>query len=228
MSPSVVSTFGIVCAIGGVGRAAVSVAAGMPGACARARPEVAAKAPSAKSRCVGPLAASACSSVGSSGSCPARRRSVALLEVRFHGVGDDAPLMRVDQRGGDLCPVGIHAALPKLLNDAGEPLIVGARLELPSVHVALQLLQLLQEPLDRNRWHRVLLLTVRSGLATQIYRASWDPARGSAVAAPRGLELAPPMGDRCCLVRGGAGEGRREGAVVAILVSVAWCALVAL
>src|SRR2546427_7183952 len=53
MSPSVVSTFGIVFAIGGVGRAAVSVAAGMPGAWARARPEVAAKAPNAKSRRVG-------------------------------------------------------------------------------------------------------------------------------------------------------------------------------
>src|SRR2546427_86769 len=36
------------------------------------------------------------------------------------------------------------------------------------------------------------------------------------------------MGDRCCLVHGGAGEGRREGAVVVILVRVAWCALVAL
>src|SRR3989441_7412604 len=84
--------------------------------------------------------------------------SQALLEVRLHGVGDDAPLVRVGQRGGDLRPVGIHAALPQLLNDAGEPLIVDARLELPCVHVPLQLLQLLQEPLDRNRWHRVLLL----------------------------------------------------------------------
>src|SRR2546426_7132107 len=53
MSPSVVSTFGIVFAIGGVGRAAVSVAAGMPGACARATPELAAKAPSARSQRVG-------------------------------------------------------------------------------------------------------------------------------------------------------------------------------
>src|SRR3989454_12509039 len=53
MSPSVVSTFGIVFAIGGVGRAAVSVAAGLPGACARATPELAAKTPSARSRRVG-------------------------------------------------------------------------------------------------------------------------------------------------------------------------------
>src|SRR5207249_8107905 len=53
MSPSVVSTLGIVFAIGGVGRVAVSAAARVPGACARAGPEVAAKAPSAKSRRVG-------------------------------------------------------------------------------------------------------------------------------------------------------------------------------
>src|SRR2546426_6779399 len=84
--------------------------------------------------------------------------SQAFLEVRLDGVGDDAPLVRVDEGGGDPRPIGIHAALPQLLNDAGEPLIVAARLELPCVHVALQLLQLFQEPLDRNRWHRVLLL----------------------------------------------------------------------
>src|SRR5881396_4337157 len=53
MSPRVVSTFGIVFAIGGVGRAVVSVAAGVPGACARATRELAAKAPSARSRRVG-------------------------------------------------------------------------------------------------------------------------------------------------------------------------------
>src|SRR2546430_9796726 len=43
--------------------------------------------------------------------------SQALLEVRFHGIGDDAPLVCVDQGGGDLRPVGIHAALPQLLNE---------------------------------------------------------------------------------------------------------------
>src|SRR5437879_2774045 len=40
----------------------------------------------------------------------------------------------------------------------------------------------------------------------------------------RGLELAPAMGDRCCLVHGGA--GRREGGVVVIAVRLALCALV--
>src|SRR5438309_11137426 len=53
MSPSVVSTFGIGLAIGGVGGAAVWVAAAMPGACARARREVAAKAPRVRRRRVG-------------------------------------------------------------------------------------------------------------------------------------------------------------------------------
>src|SRR5438034_803598 len=173
MSPSVVSTLGIVFAIGGVGRVAVSAAARVPGACARAGPEVAAKAPSAKSRRVGRV------SMGRSNYGPKVKddrapraapgsllrwrpggsdESQALLEVRLDGVGDDAPLVRVDEGGGDPRPIGIHAALPQLLNDAGEPLIVAARLELPCVHVALQLLQLFQEPLDRNRWHRVLLL----------------------------------------------------------------------
>src|SRR5213593_2514928 len=42
----------------------------------------------------------------------------------------------------------------------------------------------------------------------------------------RGLELAPAMGDRCCLVHGGA--GRREGGVVVIAVRLALCALVGL
>src|SRR5207247_11432244 len=42
----------------------------------------------------------------------------------------------------------------------------------------------------------------------------------------RGLELAPAMGDRCCLVH--AGAGRREGGVVVIAVRLALCAHVAL
>src|SRR2546425_1081570 len=121
MSPSVVSTFGIVFAIGGIGRAAVSVAAGTPGVCARARPEVAAKAPSAKSRRVGrvsigrglfaspaagPLAARAYSSVDSSGACPARRSIWDRLRDRGHrqggrvGRGRDAGGLRSGEAGG--------------------------------------------------------------------------------------------------------------------------------
>src|SRR5438876_1239539 len=42
----------------------------------------------------------------------------------------------------------------------------------------------------------------------------------------RGLELAPAMGDRCCLAPGGA--GRHEGGVVVIAVRLALCALVGL
>src|SRR2546422_11504580 len=77
--------------------------------------------------------------------------SQALLEVRLDGVGDDAPLVRVDEGGGDPRPIGIDAALSQLLDGAGEPLIVAARLELPCGHVALQLLQLLQEPLEDRK-----------------------------------------------------------------------------
>src|SRR2546427_9520586 len=52
--------------------------------------------------------------------------SQALLEVRLDGVGDDAPLVRVDESGGEPRPTGAPAPPPPLLQDAGEALLVAA------------------------------------------------------------------------------------------------------
>ncbi len=104
---------------------------------------------------------------------------------------DDALLQRIVERGGNRRTIGIEPAFPKLLDSTGEPLVVLAMLEPATAHFLLQFLQLLHEPLYRDRCrHFPSSLTSRETLGIGLLVVS------QRVGGDRKQYLAPQQSDR--------------------------------
>src|SRR6266571_8526222 len=76
-----------------------------------------------------------------------------VAEMLLHLGRDDASCGRVGERRRDRGAIGVQALLAQLADDARQAAIVIRRLEGSRVHLLLQLFQLLDEALNRDRCH---------------------------------------------------------------------------